>query len=75
MVKVVSATYDGQVFRPDELIELKPNTRVKITVETNDGPAQTGKSFLRTARSLELQGPADWSSNLEEYLYPSRDSE
>ncbi|MBM3236027.1 hypothetical protein FJZ31_06975 [Candidatus Poribacteria bacterium] len=26
-------------------------------------------SFLQTARLLNLEGPADWSTNLEEYLY------
>jgi uncharacterized protein DUF2188 len=26
-------------------------------------------SFLKTARGLELEGPADWSARLEEYLY------
>lgn len=27
------------------------------------------RSFLRTARSLQLEGPADWSANLDHYLY------
>jgi hypothetical protein len=35
--------------------------------------AETGgmhaSSFLETARKLELEGPADWSARLEEYLY------
>ena len=62
MVKTLSATYDGHVFRPDESIELEPNTRVKITVETDSAQATKGKSFLRTARSLKLEGPKDWSS-------------
>ena len=26
-------------------------------------------SFLRVARSLNLDGPSDWSGNLENYLY------
>jgi hypothetical protein len=26
------------------------------------------RSFLRTARSLRLQGPTDWSARLEDYL-------
>ena len=26
-------------------------------------------SFLQTARELHLEGPADWASNLDEYLY------
>jgi hypothetical protein len=30
------------------------------------------RSFLREARALNLQGPADWSERLEEYLYGDR---
>ncbi|TDA67453.1 MAG: hypothetical protein D9V47_10300 [Clostridia bacterium] len=29
----------------------------------------TRKSFLETARSLNLDGPRDWSRRFEEYLY------
>ena len=32
-------------------------------------PEQAPKSFLQVARSLRLQGPADWSSRLDDYLY------
>ena len=32
-------------------------------------PEQKPKSFLQVARSLRLQGPADWSSRLDDYLY------
>jgi hypothetical protein len=34
-------------------------------------------SFLQTARSLNLDGPPDWSANVERYLYSdeSPDSE
>ena len=60
------ATFDGQVLRPDGLIELEPNTRVKITIETEDDPKAKRKSFLKTARSLKLEGPSDWSARLED---------
>jgi hypothetical protein len=40
-------------------------------VETNadNGRPADPKSFLQVARSLRLQGPADWSSRLDDYLY------
>jgi len=69
MVKTLYATFDGQVLRPDESIELKPNTRVRITIEAEDESQMKKNSFLRTARSLNLKGPPDWSSRLEDYLY------
>ncbi len=69
MTKTLEAVFDGEVLRPDEPIELEPNTRVKITIETTEQPHANQKSFLRTARSLNLQGPPDWSARLDEYLY------
>jgi hypothetical protein len=35
----------------------------------NNGHPAGLKSFLQVARSLHLQGPADWSSRLDDYLY------
>lgn len=56
------------VVRPAKPLTLEPNTRVWIVIETTLPPT-TMRSFLRTARSLNLDGPADWSANLEHYLY------
>jgi predicted DNA-binding antitoxin AbrB/MazE fold protein len=69
MTKTLEATYDGEVFRPDEPLEIEPNTRVQITIETQHTAPSNGASFLKTARSLNLEGPPDWSDRLEEYLY------
>jgi hypothetical protein len=69
MVRTIDATFDGIVFRPVEPVALEPNTRVRITVETPVPPAQAAASFLDTASSLNLEGPADWSANLHRYLY------
>lgn len=64
MTKSLHATFDGLVLRLDEPVELAPNTRVRITIETIDAPAEKTVSFLQTARSLNLQGPSDWSAHL-----------
>lgn len=69
MTKTLEATYDGEVLRPDQPLELEPNTRVHITIETQDNHLRNGMSFLDTARSLNLEGPPDWSDRFEEYLY------
>ena len=69
MTKTLEAIFDGEVLRPDEPIELEPNTRVRLTIESLDTSEKQPKSFLQTARSLNLQGPSDWSSRLDEYLY------
>ncbi|CAN5701442.1 hypothetical protein BH20ACI4_BH20ACI4_10560 [soil metagenome] len=69
MSQTLEATFDGQVFRPVETVELEPDTQVELVVTVKALPAEKPKSFLRTARSLKLQGPTDWSSRIDDYLY------
>jgi hypothetical protein len=69
VVQTIEATFDGAVFHPAEPVALAPNTRVRITVESEAGQTSEPGSFLDTARSLGLEGPADWSVNLHKYLY------
>lgn len=65
MILTVDAVYDGKVFLPVHPLSIKPHTRLKISVISDDEPA----SFLEVARSLELSGPPDWSVKLDQYLY------
>lgn len=69
MVKTINAVFDGKVFRPEVSLVLEPNTRVRITIETVQPGPENQSSFLRTARSLNLDGPTDWAVNLDTYLY------
>jgi predicted DNA-binding antitoxin AbrB/MazE fold protein len=74
MSKTLDAVFDGEVLRPDEPLELEPNTRVRLTIEPAEQHRDKSKSFLRTARSLNLQGPPDWSARLDDYLYGDESS-
>jgi hypothetical protein len=65
---ILEATFDGQFFRPDSPVALPPNTRVRLSIETL-APKEAPASFLKTARSLNLQGPADWSARLHDYHF------
>jgi hypothetical protein len=69
MVKTIHATFDGEVLRPEEPVALPPNTRVLVTILEPDVQVGTEYSFLKMARSLNLEGPPDWSERFEEYLY------
>lgn len=69
MTKTLEATFDGKVLHPDEPLELAPDTRVRITIETTEQTEREPVSFLKTARELNLEGPPDWSERFEEYLY------
>lgn len=73
MSTVVDAIFDGSVFRPNEKVPLKPNTRVQITIEVNETKPEKGESFISVARSLNLQGPRDFSERLDDYLYGGKD--
>ncbi|MDQ3131258.1 MAG: antitoxin family protein [Acidobacteriota bacterium] len=82
MEKILDATYDGEVFRPDEPVNLASNTKVKVIVEDEKAEPKKlelvemprkGKgepyAFLNYLESLNLDGPSDFSRNLDEYLY------
>lgn len=69
MITTVEAFFDGKVFLPSKPIHLKPNTRVKLIFETLISEEEPGSSFLETALSLNLDGPPDWATNLDDYLY------
>ena len=69
MSHTMEAVFDGKVLLPAEPIPLEPNTRVRITVEPISSEEGQVASFLDTACSLNLQGPPDWSRNLDKYLY------
>lgn len=69
MLRMIDAVYDGKVFRPTEPVRLRPNTRVKIILEIEEEVIEEPKSFLQTARSLNLEGPAKRARNIDSHLY------
>ena len=68
MTQTLEAIFDGDVLHPDEPLRLEPNTRVRLIIETLP-EVGAPRSFLQTARSLNLAGPRDWSSEIDEHLY------
>ena len=69
MTRTMTAMFDGEVLRPDEPVDLEPNTRVRITIDSSEQREEKTMSFLDTAASLNLEGPSDWSERFEDYLY------
>jgi predicted DNA-binding antitoxin AbrB/MazE fold protein len=69
MSQTLDAIFDGNVFRPDQPIALEPNTRVRITIEPTQTSEKNSESFLRVARALNIDGPRDWSTRIDDYLY------
>ncbi len=70
MSHTIEAVFDGSVLLPDEPLALDANTRVRLTVEVLPPAPAVPTSFFATARSLSLDGPPDWSTRIDELLYP-----
>ncbi len=69
MVTTIEAVFDGQVLRLNQPLPFAPNTRVRIKIELVEPAPLPASSFLRTARSLNLDAPADFATNVDQYLY------
>ncbi|MCH8506647.1 MAG: hypothetical protein LAT50_20365 [Ectothiorhodospiraceae bacterium] len=67
--KKINAVFDGQSLQLESPLNLAIGTRVQITVETLSSPGNTPKTFLQTAKSLQLQGDPDWSETIDRDLY------
>jgi hypothetical protein len=67
------AIYDGSVLRPEVDLNLPANTRVRVTVEPVVAKKGEPYSSFKLALSMNLDGPADASEKLDEYLYGGRD--
>jgi hypothetical protein len=69
IIKTLGATFDDKLLHPDIPIDLRPNTKVNITIEICEAEVSKPASFLKTTCSIDLKVPPDWSEKLEEYLY------
>jgi Protein of unknown function DUF104 len=70
MSQVVTAIFDGQVLRPETPLELEPNKRYVITIETEQSPVPTENAWdVLEALAGSVEAPEDWSSEHDHYLY------
>jgi hypothetical protein len=69
MSDTILATFDGKVFHPAQPVSLEPNTSVRLTVEAITIPPGASASFLQIALAQRLEGPPDWATNIDKYLY------
>ena len=57
MTRTLEATFDGKALRLDEPLDLEPNTRVRVTIETNVALLLKGSGAH--GRLAELFGSVD----------------
>lgn len=72
MSHTIEAIFDGQVLRPVEPLDMEPNIRVTVHIETPEQQEGEPYAFLSALREAKLTGPPDWSEHHEEYLYGQR---
>lgn len=77
MGKTVTVLYDGKALYPDLPLDLEPNTRYIITIETP--LPQNGIDAWGVLETLtgSVEAPADWAAEHDNYLYgtPKQQSE
>jgi hypothetical protein len=70
MIQTLDALFDGETLVPEVPLNIKSGTRVRIIIESLLPETKTTpKSFLQTAKSLNLEGNPNWSENIDQYLY------
>ena len=71
MSMTLHLTYDGETLRSDEPLDLKAGARIMVTVESIESgdSGAAPYSFFHTALGMNLDGPSDWSTRLDDYLY------
>lgn len=74
MTKSLYATFDGRVFTPEEDIDLLPNKRYLISIETQ--PSQKlnkkGTVLQRVAARAKDLGVSDLAAQHDHYLYGTK---
>lgn len=64
MLNPIKAVFDGAVFRPESEVELKPNTRVEITVTVKAENAPADK-FRVKSRQLGFRNDLNYDRTSE----------
>jgi predicted DNA-binding antitoxin AbrB/MazE fold protein len=68
MIQTIDALFNGTTLVPEEPLNIKSGTRVRIIVESLLPDVKPiSISFLQTAKSLKLQGKPNWSENIDLY--------
>ena len=70
MSQTLTAVFDGNVLRPDSPLNLEPNKRYVITIQSVEQPvAQENAWDVLEAMTGTVAAPSDWSSEHDHYLY------
>ena len=70
-METTTATYDGEVLRPDKKLHLNPGDRVRVTVELEEEEGEEVRPYawLQTLKNAQLEGPPDASERVNDPSY------
>jgi len=70
MAQTVTAIFDGHVLRPDVPLDLEPNARYVLTIESDAAikPEVDAWDVLEQLAGT-IDAPPDWSGEHDHYLY------
>jgi len=69
MPKSLHVTFDGKVFRPEEPVDLEPNTRYIVTIEREETSGEQNVWDVLNNLIGAVEGPEDLSQEHDHYLY------
>jgi hypothetical protein len=72
MTRTLTVVFDGEVLRPDDTLDLKPNARYRVTVEDEVEIVETQSAWeVLEQLAGTVDAPADWAAEHDHYLYGS----
>ena len=70
MSTTIHAVYDGATFRPEEPVDLEPNTGVRVTIEPEKKPpVPSNRAFRKILIRATDLGVSDLATQHDHYLY------
>ncbi|MDI6751496.1 MAG: hypothetical protein QME07_01365 [bacterium] len=69
MTKTLHAVFDGKVLRPEETVDLEPDTSYIVTVNKKDSLESQNLWSVLSDLAGKVEGPSDWSEEHDHYLY------
>ena len=65
----IEVTFDGQVFRPDEPLDLEPNRKYRVRIQPTDSKLEPNNSLVRILELARDLGLPDLAEQHDHYLY------
>ncbi len=69
MNKIMTAVFDGHALQVDSPLDLEPNTRYVITIQTALPVAEGDVWDTLESQIGALEAPQDWAAEHDHYLY------